>query len=124
VARAQRVHAATEQQIAGWPSTADVARALGLTRSAVLNRVHGGKLLAVRRDNGSYAFPPWQLSADEPLLHGLTDVLSQFPADYDAMAIHNTLKRPREEFGGLDAVAWWVRGGDAERVAKWVRHLS
>lgn len=121
---AQRLHSAIEQQMAGWPSTAGLACALGLTRSAVLNRVHGGKLLAVRRDNGRFAFPPWQLSADQTLLHGLADVLGQFPADYDAMAIHITLMRPREEFGGLSALACWLCEGDVARLMEWVRHLG
>lgn len=123
VAWAQRQRLAIDEEMASWFTTADMANVLGVSADAVRHLLHAERICAARRHNGNWAYPRWQLDADENLVRGLGDVLAAFAPGYDALAITHVLTTPAERFDGGSALDWLDGGGSIDAVVRYVSGL-
>jgi hypothetical protein len=105
---------------------ADVAAALGVSRTRVRQRANERTLYAVRVDD-EWRFPLWQFDGEGRPIRGVGTVMPALPHDMHPVAVWRFMSEPSPDLEILDRkvspLEWLRSGGDPDPVAAVAREL-
>jgi len=109
------------EAVTGSLSVAEAAQRLGIDSSRVRHRLSKGSLVGFMI-GGKRRLPAWQFTDDpkQPVLTGLSQVISALPHDMHPASVQNFMSTPQEDLliddHGVTPVEWLRLGGDPQEV--------
>lgn len=109
------------EAVTGSLSAAEAAQRLGIDSSRVRHRLSKGSLLGFMI-GGKRRLPAWQFTDDpkQPVLPGLSLVISALPQDMHPASVQNFMSTPQEDLliddHEVTPVEWLRLGGDPQEV--------
>ncbi|MDO5034024.1 MAG: hypothetical protein Q4E01_01370 [Actinomycetaceae bacterium] len=105
-------------------STADLVDWMGISRQAVNKAVKENRILGVRRGNGSWMYPTWQLTSDYQIVEGVPEVLGRLETISDTIAIGRWFITEHRLLDGLSPAKWLQEGRDVSPVVRVAENLA